>query len=125
MKLDVDRLGSLAGLLCAVHCGLSGVALGILSVSGLGFIASPASEVFFIGTTAVVGLWAAVSGFAKHHSYRPLFVLGIGFVLIAISHVLGHVWYLSVIGAGFLVSFHVFNRRLITFTHEKAPEIQG
>lgn len=123
-KIDVDKLGAIAGTVCAVHCLLTGVALGLLSVAGLGFIGSAASEIGFITVAVVLGLWAIRHGIKKHHSWLPasIFVAALG--CIAISHfVFPHAHeggetgstastVFAVLGGLCLVAFHVVNLRL-------------
>ena len=39
-RINLDKLGACASAICAVHCLLTGIALGLLSVAGLGFMGS-------------------------------------------------------------------------------------
>jgi len=127
-KLNIDKLGAIAGTVCAVHCLLTGLALGLLSVVGLAFFGSETSEAIFVGTAFVLGIWAVRHGVKKHHSYVPsLFFVG-GLICILISHfVFGHEHsksvaaaspsaiastVFSVMGGLCLVTFHVVNQRL-------------
>jgi len=54
-RLNLDRIGAIASTICAVHCLLTGVAFGLLSVFGLGFIGSPEAEAGFIAFAVGVG----------------------------------------------------------------------
>ncbi|MBX3119396.1 MAG: MerC domain-containing protein [Fimbriimonadaceae bacterium] len=124
--LNWDKLGSWASGLCAVHCLLTGIALGLLSVVGLGFMANPWVEYGFIGTAIVVGIAAIVHGRRHHGSIVPAIIFVAGIALIAISHfVFGHghqaaihkahsstLWAtLTAVGGGTcLVLFHVVNQ---------------
>jgi hypothetical protein len=126
-KIDVDKLGQIAGTVCAVHCLLTGLALGLLSVVGLGFFGSETSEALFVGTAGVLGTWAVVHGVKKHHSWIPSSFFVGGLVSIVISHfVFGHAHsaslatatptsiastVFSVLGGLSLVTFHVLNQR--------------
>lgn len=125
-RWDVDRLGAIAGTICAVHCLLTGLALGLLSVVGLEFLGSPTSEAFFVGSAVVLGVWAIIHGIRRHHSYKPslIFVFAMGCIL-ASHFVFGHhhghdgahahstgSTFLSVLGGLSLVAFHVTNQRL-------------
>jgi len=126
-RVNLDKVGTWAGTICAVHCVLTGLALGLLSVAGLGFVATPSAEAAFIGITVLVGIAALIHGHSKHHSMIPavLFVIGLG--LIASSHFFGHNHehaghvhhepnplgtFLSVGGGGMIVLFHVVNQRM-------------
>ncbi|MGC8035329.1 MerC family mercury resistance protein, partial [Salmonella enterica] len=46
---DYDRVGAYASTLCAIHCLITGVGLGLLSVMGLQFFGSAWVESLFIG----------------------------------------------------------------------------
>ncbi|RYG16853.1 MerC domain-containing protein, partial [bacterium] len=102
--------------ICAVHCILTGLALGLLSVAGLSFLGSEPAEFGFIGVTVSVGLWALVHGIRRHHSWIPaaIFIGALG--CIAGSHFAHHGTplgtFLSVTGGIGLVVFHVVNQRL-------------
>lgn len=122
-KLDVDKFGAIAGTACAIHCLLSGVALGLLSTVGLGFIASQASELVFLTITFSLGGFGIWLGYRRHRSWVPslFFVVGVAFILCSHSpwerHAPGegHSDPLSVMlavgGASFLVAFHFMNQR--------------
>jgi hypothetical protein len=79
------KLAAYAGAICAVHCVLTGLALGLLSVVGLGFLANPAVEASFLSIAVILGLWALWHGVSRHHSWAPalVFVAGLGFIAAA------------------------------------------
>lgn len=125
--VSLDKVGAIASFVCAVHCLLTGVALGILSIVGLGFFASPWVDRTFISIAFLVGAAAAWHGYRKHGSTIPalMFVVGLAMVLWSrfgvahdhggthsggLAHTVGTV--LSVIGGLLLVSFHIVNMRL-------------
>lgn len=116
-RLNLDRVGAVASAICAVHCLLTGVALGLLSVIGLGFMGSPVTETIFLVTTMVVGIAAVVHGRRKHHSLIPavIFVAGLGCILTS-HYVFDHQGAFgtsfAVLGGLSLVAFHVVNQRL-------------
>lgn len=122
--MNVDKVGAIASMICAVHCALTGLALGLLSIVGLGFLGSPTAEVAFIGTALVLGTWAVVHGLKKHHSYLPALIFITGLVSLVLSHfVFGHnhggtepqplaATITSVLGGLCFVSFHIVNFRL-------------
>ncbi len=117
-RLDLDRVGACASAICAVHCLLSGVALSLLSVLGLGFIASGPSEIAFIGVTLVVGSTAVFIGHRKHRSLLPAVIYLVGLLAILGSHtLLNHDTPIgttaSVLGGLCFVTFHLVNQRLI------------
>jgi hypothetical protein len=122
-----DRVGACASALCAVHCVLTGVALGLLSSLGLGFFGNIWVDVFFVLTAVVVGAIAMRHGIKKHGSFVPasFYVLGLVSVLVAHFEDFSHGWpvhqqhhhgvvptILSVVGGTCFVLFHVLNLRL-------------
>ena len=115
-KWDPDKVGAFASTVCAVHCVLTGLALGLLSVAGLGFVASPAAEAAFFGFAFVLGVAALIHGRRKHHSRVPAAVFALGMVLLTSAHTVfeetaAHHW-VSAAGGIALVAFHVLNARL-------------
>jgi len=126
-RWNLDRVGAYASAICAVHCVISGLALGLLSVVGLGFIGSPITEAAFYTTAIVVGSWALMHGMRKHRSFLPAIIFGTGMVCLFVSHfVFGHGraghpsiggTILSVVGGLSLVSFHLVNQRLANKCH--------
>ncbi len=117
-QLNLDKIGAYASAICAVHCLLTGVALGLLSVVGLDFIGSTTSEVVFLSVAGVVGTTAVVHGIRKHGSFVPsLFFVG-AIVCIVMSHfVFGHD-HINPVGTVFavagglaMVAFHLLNQR--------------
>jgi hypothetical protein len=121
---NLDRIGAMASTICAVHCLLTGVALGLLSVLGLGFLGSERAEYGFLAVTVTVGFFAVWHGVRKHHSAVPasFFVLGLGCWVV--SHfVFGHGHAsgehgtpggttFAVLGGLCIVTFHLLNQRL-------------
>jgi len=109
---NVDQLGSVASFACAVHCALTGLALGVLSSAGLGFVGNPILEFLFIGSTVALGLWAVVRGYRLHHSWHPpvLFLCGIAMIFLAHKNEPG--WVFSVLGGALLITFHWINQKL-------------
>lgn len=80
------KVGAWAGAICAVHCVLTAVGLGLLSVAGFGFLGSPIVEASFVGVLLVTGIWALLHGLRRHHSWIPACVFIFGLALIAASH---------------------------------------
>lgn len=119
----MDKIGAFASAACAVHCLLSGLALGLLSVLGMGFIGSTATDIAFLSVTLSVASIAIFTGMRKHRSWRPAGLFLLGVTSIVISHfVLNHeskdlttrlmTTTFAVTGGVLLVSFHILNLRL-------------
>lgn len=119
-----ERIGVCAGTLCAVHCVLTGLALGLLSVVGLGFMSNPWIEFSFLGVAGGTGVWAIQHGVRRHHSWAPAMVFVGGLGLIVGSHFLfesdfGRAGVGNWLGVGMAVTgglaigaFHFVNRRM-------------
>ncbi|MBI1757556.1 MAG: MerC domain-containing protein [Fimbriimonas ginsengisoli] len=123
LRLNLDKVGACASAVCAVHCLLTGLALGLLSVVGFGFLGSLTADIAFLGVALSVGLLAVFHGIRRHHSLVPASVFVGGLVFIVLGHfVLPHprtgeaptaLGFLStafsVLGGLCLVSFHIVN----------------
>jgi hypothetical protein len=122
-RLNLDKIGACASGICAVHCLLTGVALGVLSIMGLSWFGSVTTDVVFLTVTLSIASLAIFTGIRRHRSLIPagLFILGVA--AIVISHfVLPHdrsaksegvvTTILSVGGGCCLVAFHFVNLRM-------------
>src|SRR5471030_1074854 len=90
-RVNLDKVGAVASTLCAIHCLLTGVALGVLSVLGLGFIGSTTADIIFLSVTLSVASIAIFTGIRRHKSLVPAAFFAGGVVAIVISHfVLDH-----------------------------------
>lgn len=117
----LDKLGAFASAACAVHCLLTGVALGFLSIAGLEFLGSPQADIAFLASALLIGSLAVWQGYRKHRSLLPMGLYVGGLMMVVVSHfVLGHdhgptPWFttaLAVMGGLMLMSFHFVNMRM-------------
>jgi drug/metabolite transporter (DMT)-like permease len=121
----IDRIGAVASAVCAVHCVLTGIALGLLSYVGLGFMGSPIADAIFLGIAVVIAVIAIVHGVRRHNSYKPAMVFSIGLVMVVLGHFVLHrhsqagVHQADILSSLFSVSggmcfvlFHVMNLRM-------------
>ncbi len=117
----VSKIATCLSALCAVHCVLTGLALWLLSVSGLGILSNPWLEAAFLGSAAALGAWALWHGVKRHHSWIPAAGFAAGIAAIAASHfafgltggfgrALGTS--LAVVGGLSVAAFNVLNARL-------------
>jgi len=110
-----DRFGAFLGLLCAIHCLVVPLLLGVLPAVGLGFIAEHEFDLTIIGIAFVFAGLAARSGYRAHGDRRVV----IGFVaavsLLAFGHLLGEDGLAgripSIIGGFSLAALHIVNLR--------------
>ena len=121
----LDKMGVCASAFCAVHCLLTGVALGLLSSLGMGFFDHPVVDALFLIVAAVVGGFALVHGARHHRSFVPALFFVVGLAAFGASHAIEHMspkllaarTVLNVAGGMCLVLFHVFNLRLQRARH--------
>jgi hypothetical protein len=112
-----ERVGAWASAICAVHCALTGIALGLLSVAGFGFMNSPWVEMLFLGIAISIGSWALYHGHKRHKSMVPSIIFVSGLALIGASHFIFEHGSLggtvtAVLGGFTLVAFNLVNQRL-------------
>ncbi len=140
----LSKAGSIASLVCAVHCALTPLALLALPViaahsSGgldvlLGGFLAETTEWFFVGIIGVLAGFGLLATYPLHRDIRPAYMTGLGlFLLIA-----AHVWMvpssfgeiaLDVLGASLIAFAGFWNRRLChclgCHTHEHEPTLAG
>jgi len=111
----LDRLGGVASMACAVHCGLLAFAPAVVTLVGLDMLAGEAFEWAFFASALCFAAVAATVGYRAHRtSWVPLgFTLGALMLIIAR---LAEAWalfeggaLLAVCGGAILVAFHIAN----------------
>lgn len=104
-----------------MHCLLTGVAFGLLAVTGLGFLESPIMDAVLIVVAVLVGAVAVWHGIRVHRSLVPVLVFVSGLAMILVGHFgFGHDHEapstvgtaLSVFGGLSIVTFHLVNWKL-------------
>lgn len=114
----LDRAGTMASLLCAVHCALLPLAIQLLPNLGLALLADRALERALLGISAALGIGSLCLGYRVHGSRRALSVLAVGLTLAVWGRVLEErasgPWGVSLLVAGGLVlaAAHTINRML-------------
>lgn len=120
-----DKVGGTASTLCAIHCVLTGAAMGFISSFGLEFIGSEWLEWVLFAAAIGAGVFAVRRGILRHGNWRLSGLFAVGMVVLIVRHaVFGHphphvgeaplavpvaATWLSVVGAAFLIAFHVIN----------------
>lgn len=124
----VDSIGSVGAMLCAVHCALLPVALALLPVLGLGFLASAGFEMGFVGFATLLATASLWHGYRGHRAYHAFALLVPGLVglwsgiLVPALHEsrLSHAVAMS-IGGSLVAAAHLVNLRLSRgHCHEQA-----
>ncbi|MEJ2459308.1 MAG: MerC domain-containing protein, partial [Novosphingobium sp.] len=85
----LDGVGILLSGLCAVHCVLGAVLVGVLGLGG-GVLLSPAIHRVGLALALVFGLVSLGFGMMRHGRAGPLVLGGIGLALMAMAIMVGH-----------------------------------
>jgi hypothetical protein len=114
----LDTFGTVASLLCAVHCAVTPMAIALLPLVGLEFLGAEATEYTLVGLSIVVGSVSLVLGYGRHHSVRTLGIFSCGLTLLfagRVTETFGAegVGVVSAVAGGCVVATaHIINRRL-------------
>ncbi|WP_079730320.1 MerC domain-containing protein [Novosphingobium mathurense] len=109
----LDRAGIVLSGLCAVHCILGVILVGILGLGGE-VLLSPAIHRFGLALALVVGLVSLGFGVMRHGRVAPLIVGGLGLALMAMAIAVGHGLpeaVLTVLGVALVAIAHIANLR--------------
>lgn len=108
---QIDRLGIIAAIACAVHCAALPLIITSLPLLGLNFLANIWVEIAMICISIILGCYSLSKSYPKHHSLKPTILLLIGFSLIAIGHFLLYDFeaFLIPIGGLLLAAAHFLN----------------
>ena len=135
----LSRAGSIASLVCAVHCALTPLALLALPVIAahswngldgmLGVFWADTTEWIFLGVIALLAGFGLLATYPRHQDFRPALITAGGLFVLTISHL----WiesgssqevFLDVTGASLIAFAGFWNRRLChslgCHTHEHA-----
>lgn len=112
-----DQLGTIASLICAVHCLIMAVVMAALPLLGLQQSHSHTFDFIFIGLALLFGTMAIRSGWRVHQRWSPAIWFVGGLTLVCVAHFalhdLGWVSYtVSVVGGLMMVWFHRLNLAL-------------
>jgi hypothetical protein len=113
IRSRLDRAGIVLSGLCAVHCILGVVLVGVLGLGGE-VLLSPAIHRVGLALALVIGLVSLGFGVLRHGRVGPLVVGGIGLSLMASAIAVGHGLpeaVLTVMGVSLVAAAHVSNLR--------------
>jgi hypothetical protein len=82
----LERIGSGASLLCAVHCAATPLVVTALPFLGDRISSSHWVEVLLIGTAACIGYTTLGASFRRHRRPAPLLLLTLGLLLVVVGH---------------------------------------
>ncbi len=82
VAVAADRVGAIVGFLCAIHCALVPLLLGVLPALGLGFLAGVELELTLLAVAGVVAAVAVVHALRRGHARGIVAGLVTGFALL-------------------------------------------
>lgn len=85
---QADKAGMVTSILCAIHCALLPMLLGVLPLIGLGFLATLWVEVLMVSFSLFIGIYALSSSCAKHQRNLPIIILITGFIILISGHLI-------------------------------------
>lgn len=137
----LSKAGSVASLICAVHCAVTPLALLALPVIAahswdgldgvLGAFWAEKTEWVFLTVIALLAGFGLLATYPRHHDIRPTVLTILGLFVLTISHIWiesgsGNEIFLDVLGASFIAWAGFWNRRLChhlgCHTHEHTHE---
>jgi len=113
-KINLDVLGITASVLCAIHCAVLPLVLASLPVLGINIIHNAYFEYGMILLAFLVGSWALLHGFRRHHGRLIPLLLFTGGLLLLVAKQIWHAYELRFLpfAVVLIVGAHVLNYRL-------------
>jgi hypothetical protein len=113
-KFNWDIIGIATSLACAIHCALLPLVMTSLPLFGMNIIHNMIFEWSMIGLAFLVGIYALVHGYIKHHrSFLPVLLFSAGFALLLLKQFFHQFQYWLLAPAVLLIiSAHYYNYRL-------------
>jgi len=91
LSLNLDIIGFIASMTCAVHCFLMPFIIITISYYGFSFLNNSLFELIFIFIILIIGLFTFRHGYLKHHkSLLPSILFITGIIVIITSHYFYH-----------------------------------
>ena len=137
----LSKAGSVASLICAVHCAVTPLALLALPVIAahswdgwdrvLGVFWAGTTEWVFVAVIALLAGFGLLATYPRHRDIRPTVLTVLGLFVLTVSHLWveagsGKEIFLDVLGASLIAWAGFWNRRLChqlgCHTHEHAQE---
>jgi len=125
--IKLSKAGSIASLICAVHCALTPFALLALPVIAahswdgldvvLGGFWADTTEWVFLGIIGLLAGFGLLATYPRHRDIRPALITGLGLLVFTVSHLWmetgsGREIFLDIIGASLIAWAGFWNRRL-------------
>ena len=81
VRPTLDAMGATASFVCAVHCMVVALLLGVMPT--LALLAASWIEWAFLATSTAIGLFALVPGYRRHRVWMPLALFTLGIAVLA------------------------------------------
>ena len=113
-KINWDILGITASVLCAIHCVVLPLLLASLPILGINIIHNVYFEYGMIALAFLIGSWALLHGFRRHHRRLMPLLLFTGGLLLLVAKQIWHTYELRLLpfAVVLIVGAHVLNFRL-------------
>jgi len=116
-RLNLDGVGFIASLLCAIHCVAMPFAISFLPLLGWELLANPAIETGITFFSMCISVSSFIPSYKKsHHNWSPILLLIIGLSIIFCTHLFGpeELEFIFIPIGGVLISLaHYINWKLI------------
>ena len=124
MPINLDVLGVITSVACAIHCALLPLVLTSLPLFGINIIHNPFFESGMIALAFAIGTLALYHGFRRHHHrLLPLAVFAAGFVFLVAKEILASYEIILLIPAVVLIlAAHTLNFRFCRIANHCHPD---
>ena len=112
--LDLDALGQAAAALCAVHCALTPLALGLLPAAAAEASEHAPAHALLLGLALVLAV-AGLGPALRRHRDRRVALLGAGGALVLVAAALGH----AALGDAFETAATLLGGLLLSAAHRR------
>jgi hypothetical protein len=125
-NINLDWIGFLISILCAIHCAVLPFILSLAPLAGLQFLTHPGIELIVIIFSFIVANVSLVHGYRKHHHKKiALIIVIFGFLLIGTGHSFQNEWMeisLTVAGASLVAIAHLINWKYVRASQIACPD---
>jgi hypothetical protein len=119
---SLDATGFWASAICTLHCVAVPILLSFTAFSSLAFLERASVEYSILSVSSIVGIGSLLPSYFRHHrKLQAIYLLVIGFLLIAASRFVLHEGYeawLTATGAAMVAIAHYVNYRLCKNAHQ-------
>jgi MerC mercury resistance protein len=103
-RINWDLMGIVTSVACAIHCAILPLVLTSLPLFGINIINNSLFEWTMIGIAFVVGCYALLHGYRRHHqNVKPLLIFTAGFTFLILKEVFYKHEFFFLVPAVFLI----------------------